>query len=133
MTIRRALMQFTDISMLIYWIVTALMAFSVFDIPAGMLFKEYDDPRVVAWNWSFFPIDIAFSLAGLLALRMEKKGTPAWQVVAAISLTLTFCAGIMAISYWAILAEFSLSWWGPNLFLMIWPLFYLPGLVKSVR
>jgi hypothetical protein len=33
------------------------------------LYAEADNPRVVAWNWSFFPLDIAFSLTGILAVR----------------------------------------------------------------
>ena len=46
-----------------------------------------------------------------------------------MSLSLTFCAGLMAISFWAIRGDFDPTWWGVNLALMIWPLFYLRGLI----
>jgi hypothetical protein len=122
---RRRLMCFTDIGMLAYWAITALMALGLINLPPEWLFKDYDDPRVIAWNWSFLPIDLAFSLTGLWALHRERTGMPDWKIWAAVSLTLTFCAGIMAISYWALMREFDPAWWAPNLFLMVWPLPFL--------
>jgi hypothetical protein len=50
--------------------------------------------------------------------------------LAAFSLALTFCAGFMAICFWAIRLDFDPSWWGAYLFLTIWPLFFLPKLVS---
>lgn len=129
--LRRRLMLYTDIGMLLYWLITAAMALNLLSIPAEWLFKDYDDPRVVAWNWSFFPLDILFSVTGLASLRMEKSGNPNWKFMAAISLTLTMCAGLMAIVYWLILGEFDISWWVPNLFLMLWPLPYLHQLTRG--
>ncbi|MEM7328722.1 MAG: DUF5360 family protein [Pseudomonadota bacterium] len=129
--LRRRLMFFTDMGMLLYWMITAAMALSMLNIPGEWLFKDYHDPRVVAWNWSFFPLDILFSLTGLAALRMEDKGDPNWTLMATISLTLTVCAGLMAISYWMIVGDFDPSWWVPNLFLMIWPLPYLFQLIRG--
>ena len=123
--LRRRLMFFTDVGMLLYWAITAAMAIKLIDIPGEWLFKDYHDPRVVAWNWSFFPLDLLFSLTGLASLRMEKAGNPDWKIMATISLTLTVCAGLMAISYWVIVQDFDPAWWIPNLFLMIWPLPYL--------
>lgn len=123
--LRRRLMFFTDVGMLLYWAITAAMAIKLIDIPGEWLFKDYHDPRVVAWNWSFFPLDILFSLTGLASLRMEKAGNENWKIMATISLTLTVCAGLMAISYWLIVRDFDPTWWIPNLFLMIWPLPYL--------
>lgn len=114
--------------MLLYWAVTALIALGLLDVPVELLFKDYNDPRTVAWNWSFLPIDLLFSVTGLISLRLERRGNPQWRVWAVMSLTLTVCAGLMAISYWAILGEFDIGWWGPNLFLMLWPLPFLARL-----
>lgn len=129
--IRRGLMLFTDIGMLLYWAVTAAMALKLLDIPGDWFFKDYHDPRVMAWNWSFFPLDILLSVTGLAALRMESAGHSGWKLMAAVSLTLTFCAGLMAIAYWLIVQDFDLSWWLPNLFLMLWPLPFLYRLVRQ--
>ncbi|MEM7460424.1 MAG: DUF5360 family protein [Pseudomonadota bacterium] len=129
--LRQRLMFFTDMGMLLYWVITAAMALQLLNIPGEWLFKDYHDPRVVAWNWSFFPLDILFSVTGLAALRMERAGDPNWKLVATMSLTLTVCAGLMAISYWLILQDFDPSWWVPNLFLMIWPLPYLYRLARG--
>ena len=129
--IRRGLMLFTDIGMLLYWAITAAMALKLLDIPGDWLFKDYHDPRVMAWNWSFFPLDILLSVTGLAALRMESAGHPNWRIMAAISLTLTFCAGLMAIAYWLIVQDFDPSWWIPNLFLMLWPLPFLYALLRQ--
>ena len=128
---RRRLMFFTDIGMLAYWAVTALMALGLIALPPEWLFKDYDDPRVIAWNWSFLPIDLAFSVTGLWALHRERAGQPDWKIWAAISLTLTFCAGIMAISYWTLTGEFDPAWWAPNLFLMLWPIPFLLRLGRA--
>lgn len=129
--IRRGLMLFTDIGMLLYWAITAAMALKLLDIPGDWLFKDYHDPRVMAWNWSFFPLDILLSVTGLAALRMESAGHPNWRIMAAISLTLTFCAGLMAIAYWVIVQDFDPNWWIPNLFLMLWPLPFLYRLMRQ--
>lgn len=129
--LRRRLMLFTDIGMLLYWGVTIAMAMKLLDIPGEWLFKDYHDPRVMAWNWSFFPLDIFLSVTGLMALRLENSGHPNWKPMAAVSLTLTHCAGLMAIAYWAIMGDFDPSWWIPNLFLMLWPLPFLYQLIRS--
>jgi hypothetical protein len=39
-----------------------------------------------------------------------------------VSLTLTSTAGLMALAYWALRGEFDIAWWGPNLFLMLYPI-----------
>lgn len=63
------LMFIKDLGMLLYWSVTLLMAVKILDIPGEWLFKDYHDPRAMAWNWSFFPLDLALSLTGLRALH----------------------------------------------------------------
>jgi hypothetical protein len=98
------------------------MVIKLVDIPSEWLFKNYDDPQIVAWNWSFFPIDILLSVTGLVALKLEKNGDQLWRAWALVSLTLTVCAGLMAISFWAFVGDFDIAWWLPNLFLMLWPL-----------
>ncbi|MEP3654374.1 MAG: DUF5360 family protein [Litorimonas sp.] len=122
MTLRRTLMTITDIGMLLYWSLTILMVIKLVDIPSEWLFKNYDDPKIIAWNWSFFPIDILLSVTGLVALKLEKNGNQLWRAWALVSLTLTVCAGLMAISFWAFVRDFDIAWWLPNLFLMLWPL-----------
>jgi len=124
-------MLITDVGMLLYWGVTALMALSVISVPGDWLFKDYHDPRMMAWNWSFFPLDLLLSLTGLWALRLENRGDVGWRIWAAISMTLTVAAGLMAISYWFIVRDFDLAWWIPNLFLMIWPIPFLVNLGRS--
>lgn len=131
MMIRRFLMLATDIGMLLYWSITALMALSIIALPGEWLFKDYHDPRVMAWNWSFLPLDLLLSFTGLWALRLERRGNPAWKIWAAVSMTLTTCAGLMAISYWLIVQDFDVTWWIPNLFLMLWPIPFLFNLSKS--
>jgi hypothetical protein len=115
----------TDLGFLAYWSVTALAAVGVLAVPQDWLLKAYHEPRVIAWNWSFMPLDVALSIAGLTALRWRAKDKPGWKPLLTISLALTFCAGLLAISYWAILREFDWVWWGMNLFLMLWPFVYL--------
>lgn len=129
--LRRRLMLVTDLGMLAYWSVTALMAVGLVAIPGDWLFKDYHDPRVMAWNWSFLPLDLALSLTGLAALRLEARGDPAWPIWSAVSLALTSTAGLMAVAYWTIVRDFDPAWWTANLFLLIWPLAFLVRLVRS--
>jgi hypothetical protein len=125
----------TDVGFLLYWavsllllLVSLLLLLGLEVVPQSWLFKDYDDPIVYAWNWSFFPLDMVLSICGLLALRRYSRGDPSWRGLATFSLALTFCAGFMAISFWAIRLDFDPSWWAANLFLTIWPLFFLPTL-----
>lgn len=37
----------------------------------------------------------------------------------------------MAVSYWALLREFDPFWFFSNLALVVWPLFYMRGLLRS--
>lgn len=114
-------MGLTDIGFLVYWSVTGLAALGVLQIPPDWLYKDYSDPAMVVWNWSFAPLDLLASATGLTALWRARSGRP-WAGLALISASLTFCAGFMAVSYWAIAGDFDPSWWAANLFLMAWPL-----------
>ena len=124
---RRYLMKYlkpfflvTDIGFIIYWIVTYFHL-----IPTSWAFKDYDNPIIIAWNWSFFPLDILISITGLSSLYLYKKGKEVWKTYALISLVLTFCSGLQAIVFWIYSKEFDLSWWAMNLYLMIYPLFFI--------
>lgn len=118
----------TDFGFLLYWGVSLLILAGFEVVPEAWLFKDYDDPIVYAWNWSFFPLDMVLSVCGLLAVRRHRHGDPSWPALAAFSLALTFCAGFMAVSFWAIRLDFDPSWWAFNLFLVIWPCVFLPRL-----
>jgi hypothetical protein len=126
----RVLLLVTDVGFLVYWAVTALAAVHVIALPTEYLFRSYDDPDVVAWNWSFLPLDLAASASGLMAVRAARAGK-AFRGLTILSLTLTSTAGLMAIAYWTVARDFDPSWWGPNLFLMLWPWAFLPGMVRD--
>ncbi|MEH7137092.1 DUF5360 family protein, partial [Priestia megaterium] len=83
----------TDIGFIIYWIVTYFEL-----IPKSVAFKDYDNPIVTAWNWSFFPLDILVSFTGLFSLYLYKLHRKSWKGYALISLVLTFCSGLQAIA-----------------------------------
>ncbi|MEI6573450.1 MAG: DUF5360 family protein [Alphaproteobacteria bacterium] len=125
----RRLMLITDLGLLTYWSLTALAAAGVVALPPAWLFSDYHSPLVVAWNWSFFPLDMLLSVAGLASVRLAVRNDARWQHYAIISLSLTACAGLMAISFWLIRGEFDPVWWSFNFFLMLWPLpFLLAGI-----
>ncbi len=115
---------FTDIGFVAYWVVTALHL-----IPPELLFQNYADPVLTAWNLSFLPLDLAISTTGFAALLANQKRLEVWRALALVSLTLTFASGLNAIAFWAIRTDFDPVWWVPNLYLMIYPLFFLPRLL----
>jgi hypothetical protein len=89
----------TDVGLLAYWALTALAAAGILRVPAEYLYSNYQNPLVVAWNWSFMPLDVLLSLAGIAAVSMQRRGNTAWRSLAIVSLSLTMCAGLMAISF----------------------------------
>lgn len=123
----------TDIAFLAYWLMSSVHLLGLLPIPSEWLYANADEPRVVAWNWSFFPLDLAFSLIGLAAIRYAGRADPVWKPLALISLVLTMVAGGMAVGYWALLGEFNLVWFIPNLILLIWPLFFVGRIITSLR
>src|ERR1041385_5785621 len=118
----RLSLALTDVLFLLYWLLTALAAARLIRVPPEWLYSNYSDPRVVAWNWSFFPLDLAFSLIGLAALFAERRNDPLWQPLVAISLVLTSVAGTMAVSYWTLTGVIDPAWFGINAVLAVWPL-----------
>jgi len=127
-----AALTVTDLVFLAYWGAASLAALGLIALPASLLFAGYHEPRVLAWNWSFLPLDIAFSLTGLAAVRAGRRARPIWRPLALISLLLTMVAGGMAVSYWALLGEFDPGWFLPNLALLVWPAPFLLGLVRGL-
>ena len=124
----------TDLGFILYWLATALAWF-----PPDWLFKDYHDPLIVAWNWSFLPLDLLVSATGLSGLWLaannaEGRGQTSRLAVGrqlqAASLVLTVCSGLMAIAFWAFRADFDPLWWGFNWFLLLYP---LPCLVWLIR
>lgn len=125
----QVLLTLTDLLFIIYWMLAIGMEAGVVQISAEWMYADYNNPRVVAWNWSFFPLDVAFSIVGLASVRAARKKNIIWLPLAIISLTLTMTAGGMAVVYWALLGEFDPAWFLPNTVLLIWPVFFLPSLV----
>lgn len=116
-----------DISFIAYWFITALHL-----IPAEYLYNDYTNPILTNWNWSFFPLDMLVSGSGLYSIYLFRNSNPKWQVFALMSLIFTSVSGLQAISYWILAHDFDMSWWIPNLFLLIYPLFFIPNLVKKL-
>ena len=119
----------TDIAFILYWAVAGLALTNVVELPSEWMYANYDQPDVIAWNWSFFPMDIAFSYFGLKAVGAARRGDAVWRSYAIVSLTLTMAAGGMAVSYWTLLKEFDPAWFLPNLALVVWPLFFMRDLL----
>ena len=115
----------TDVGFLLYWTIAALAQLGALSIPAEWMYANYERADVIAWNWSFFPLDLAFSFCGLRALSLAKRGERRWRPYALVSLILTMTAGGMACAYWTLLGEFDPFWYGTNAILVVWPLFYL--------
>lgn len=115
-----------DIGFILYWLITLSHI-----IPEELLFKDYDNPILHAWNWSFLPLDLFISATGLYSLSLWKKQQSQWLPFALISLALTFCSGLQALAFWSLRADFDLSWWIPNLFLLLYPLFFFKPLLTK--
>ena len=124
MKLLRAFFLLVDFGFIVYWGITLFHL-----IPEELLFQDYHNPLLVVWNWSFFPLDIFVSMTGLLSLYLNRKGHPLWIQMALVSLVLTFCSGLQAIAFWSIQGFFDPLWWAPNLFLLMYPFFFIPGLM----
>ncbi len=64
----------TEIAMLIYWALAIALTLELVSIDPALMYSDYENPLVIAWNWSFFPIDIAFALIGLSARFARVSG-----------------------------------------------------------
>jgi Family of unknown function (DUF5360) len=118
---------FTDIAFIVYWLITALHL-----IPPEFLFQDYTNPILTAWNWSFLPLDLLVSASGLGSLWAYNRRLELWRSLALISLTLTMTSGLNAIAFWVIRGDFDPTWWIPNLYLLIYPFFFVPQLLRPM-
>ena len=55
-----------------------------------------------------------------------------WRNLALVSLTLTSCSGLMAVCFWTFRGDFDPGWWLPNLFLLIYPLWFIDNIYRPV-
>ncbi|MNI32359.1 hypothetical protein D3C73_862690 [compost metagenome] len=124
----RYMMWMTDIGFIGYWLV---IWFGL--IPKEYGYQDYNNEYLVDWNLSFIPLDLLISMTGLMSLYYYKRRMKTWSSLCLISLTLTFCSGLQAIAFWGIRADFDWFWWVPNLFLMVYPLFYIFDILKRGR
>ncbi|PJZ53973.1 DUF5360 family protein [Leptospira adleri] len=114
------LFLFTDIGFILYWTITGFGW-----IPESYLFKDYHDPILMDWNWSFLPLDLLVSFTGFYSLYLRKHKRSQWERVALISLVLTSCSGLQAVAFWSFHRDFDPSWWIPNLYLLLYPLYFI--------
>jgi hypothetical protein len=124
-------LKLLDGGMLLYWVIASLACIGWLTLPPEMMYDGYGTRLMDAWNWSFAPLDVIFSLTGLGSVWLARRGDPRWRPLAIISLTLMFCAGLMAISFWALTGYFEASWWVANVVLMVASCGWLPKLVVS--
>lgn len=115
-----------DVGFIAYWLITALHI-----IPDEYLYNDYTNEILVHWNWSFFPLDMLISATGLTSVYLYRKEKKAWKGVALISLVLTTCSGLQAISFWIYHHDYNLTWWLPNLFLLIYPFYFIYAILNS--
>ena len=114
----------TDLGFIAYWLITALHI-----IPDIYLFKDYHNSLLIAWNWSFLPLDLCISATGLTSVYLYQLKNQHWRPIALISLVLTVCSGLQALTFWSIRMDLDLAWWLPNVYLLVYPLFFLPHLL----
>lgn len=124
MRILKYIFLVVDIGFILYWIITAIKL-----IPPEYLYSDYHNPMMVVWNWSFLPLDLFISFTGLTSVRLFNRNNDQWKIWALISLVLTFSSGLQAIAFWTFAKDFDITWWIPNLFLLIYPLFFIPKIL----
>jgi len=125
MLLLKILMLIADIGFIIYWLISALNI-----LPEEWLYKDYTNPILKAWNWSFLPLDLAISFTGITSILLQWFNCRSWSYpLLLLSLAFMMASGMNAISYWTIRQEFDWSWWAVNLYLMIVPAMFLPYLV----
>ena len=123
-------LRVADVGMLAYWTLATLACFGAVSPARSMMYGGYGTPVIDAWNWSFAPIDLMFAVTGLVSLCAAKRHDAIWRPMALVSLTLMLCAGLMAVSFWALRGEFHLTWWIPNALLVLvasWGILTLSG------
>ena len=124
----KPLMLLTDLGFIFYWLITAFAL-----IPEALLFKDYHNSLLMAWNWSFLPLDILVSATGLSGMHLSRSADPVFagkgRDLMLLSLSFTLCSGLMALAFWTIRSDFDPLWWAFNGFLLIYP---IPALVSLI-
>jgi hypothetical protein len=128
--LQNILLTVTEIGMLAYWLLATALVLKLVHIPPAYMYSDYLNPLIAAWNWSFAPVDVLFALCGLAA-SYAPLSPARRQMLLLTSLALMFCAGLMAVSFWAIRGEFDAFWWGMNLWLMILPVWVFVRLWRA--
>jgi predicted membrane channel-forming protein YqfA (hemolysin III family) len=119
-------MWFTDVGFLCYWLIT------VFElVPRDIAFKDYDNPILMDWNYSFLLLDVAASVTGFASLVMVRRASANWRPMMVLSLGLTSVAGLQALNFWLLRADFSLTWWLPNAWLLLFPIPAIWALLRA--
>ncbi|CAM3237532.1 DUF5360 family protein [Tsukamurella hominis] len=122
----KALLLLVDVALTAYW--AAIIAGA---IPEQWRFRDYTNPVVQAWNWSFLPLDALAVGFGTAGLRLVRTRPETGRIVLTIGCALTFCAGLMAISFWAFAGDVDLAWWGPNIGLMVVAVIVVADLART--
>ncbi|MEV4111663.1 DUF5360 family protein [Nonomuraea sp. NPDC049695] len=115
----KRLMLVTDLGFVAYFTITGLGL-----IPPEWAFADYANPLMADWNWSFLWIDLLASTTGLAGLWVFRS-----DQLMLVSLVLTMASGLMAIAFWTLRGDYSLVWWAPNLYLMLFP---VPAIVRLI-
>jgi Ni,Fe-hydrogenase I cytochrome b subunit len=117
---------FTDIGLVLYWVLT-LGHF----IPESYLFKDNHNPLLMIWYWSFLPLDLLVVATGFTALFFKRYKDDSWTTWAIVSLTITFGTGLQALIFWYLKNEFDPVWCIPNLYLTLYPIYFIHQLSKD--
>jgi hypothetical protein len=126
--ILRIFFWITDIGFILYWTITILKL-----LPEEYLFKDYHNPILMAWNWSFLPLDLCISLSGFYSIYLQNQNDKNWNKWALVSLVLTSCSGLQAISFWLLRNDLDITWWLPNLYLLVYPIYFIFPFQKSTN
>jgi hypothetical protein len=76
-------------------------------------------------------LDLFISITGFASLYAYRRKNSCWRPLALISLVLTSCSGLQAISFWLFKGDFDPVWWIPNLYLLNYPQFFLPRFFRE--
>ena len=66
-----------------------------------------------------------------MLMYLHSKQKHIWSHFAFLSLILTFCSGLQALAFWTIRLDFDISWWIPNLYLLVYPCFFLKSVWRE--
>lgn len=117
----------TSILFFSYWVVTIF-----FPSFRDSLFSDYANKDIASWNWSFLPLNFASVFFGFLSFTNIYHAAKASKCVGLVSMVLTFSSGLMAISFWVINGNNNLLFWLPNLYLIAWPIMFIPTLICEI-